>query len=233
MQRDGARDGKTLGAAEGSVLTRMIGSLDRYLRLRQGVVEYSSLDNCIFRLQLIESPNDVVLSDGTEVHVGDRLVDLHIWNEHVPLVGGEGPTVGFARYVSHCVDVSLCELARYLETRDDLSDICAIRGNLVLGSRRRGDQIARIAGRYGFERVRSSPMRSSGERLHRFGENILITMLVFARNPSTLRTDTLVRDRTLTYLSRRALSRRYGVELRQGQAGELASGPPDPNARRI
>ena len=187
----------------------MIGLLDRHLRLRQGVVEYSDLPECIFRLQLIESRDEALFSDGTRVHIGDRLIDLHIWNEHVPLVGEQGPTMAFARHLNHCIDVSLLELARHVAERKDLDDIRAIRGNLVLGSKARSAQIARIAARYGFERVRSTIPLPFGQRLHQFGENILISMLVLARNPSTLRSDTLWRDRTLTFLSRRTLEQRY------------------------
>jgi hypothetical protein len=42
------------------------------------------------------------------------------------------------------------------------------------------------------------------------GENILISMMVLARNAAALRADVLRRDRTLVFLSRRELRRRYG-----------------------
>jgi hypothetical protein len=48
------------------------------------------------------------------------------------------------------------------------------------------------------------------QRLHRFGENILISMTVLARNAAALRADTLWRDRALVLLSRQRLQRRYG-----------------------
>ena len=164
------------------------------------------------------------------MRAGDRLIDLHIWNEHVPLIGKHGPTVAFARRLDHCVDVSLSELARYCAEHKDLDDISAIRGNLVLGSTRRSAQIARIAARYGFERVNPTLPLSAGGRLHRFGENILISMLVFARNPGTLRADTLMRDRTLTYLSRQTLAQRYDFGRTQG--GDREPAPPDPAESR-
>ena len=57
-------------------LVRMVGWLDCYLRHRQGVIEYSDLPGCIFRLQFIDSPDNALFHDGTRVHVGDRIIDL-------------------------------------------------------------------------------------------------------------------------------------------------------------
>jgi hypothetical protein len=48
------------------------------------------------------------------------------------------------------------------------------------------------------------------ENAHWFGENILISMIVLTRNAAAFRADTLRRDRTLVFLSRRELRRRYG-----------------------
>jgi hypothetical protein len=214
-----------------SFLARMIERLDLHLRLEQGVVEYSASPHCIFRLQLIESPDDFTFSDGARVRAGDRLLDLHIWNEHVPLIGKSGPTVAFARRLDRCIDASLLELTGFLRERADLDDVRAIRGNLVLGSKERSSQIARIAARYGFERVARSAPLSVGERLHRFGENILISMLVFARNPGSLRADTLWRDRTLTYLSRRRLEQRYVSRIQQSVSP--GRGPPHKSVERL
>jgi hypothetical protein len=49
-----------------------------------------------------------------------------------------------------------------------------------------------------------------GERLHRFGENILISLIVLAHNPGALRPDTLKRVRVPIYLSRRVLEKKFG-----------------------
>jgi len=49
-----------------------------------------------------------------------------------------------------------------------------------------------------------------GERLHRFGDNILISLMVLAQNSVALRADTLRRVRVPIYLSRRGLAARFG-----------------------
>src|ERR1700751_2639047 len=64
---------------------KSIFALDRRLQRRGGVFEYSDKSDCIFRVQLSRLPSDVLLSDGTFGHVGDRVIDLHFWNEQIPV----------------------------------------------------------------------------------------------------------------------------------------------------
>lgn len=192
-----------------SMLARLVDTIDRRLRSRLKIIEFSNSPDCLFRLQIIESDEAFALEDGTFLQAGDRLVDLHFWNEHVPVVPSGGPTLAFARRIERCLDLSLAELARYLTAHADLADVKAIRGNMSLGARGRSEQIARVASKYGFKRF---PRRRSslGDATHQFGENILITLLVMRSNPRAVRMDTLWRDRTLTFLSRAMLERRYG-----------------------
>jgi hypothetical protein len=191
-------------------LGAIIAPLDRYLRARQGVQEYSRSPTCILRIQLVSSSADVRLLDGTQLHCGERLLDLHLWNEHVPAIAKHGPTLGWARQMNRCFAESLRELVTYLARRPELDDVRMIRANISLGAASRCDQIARIVARYGFERVATPQPRKLAERMHRLGENILVSLLVLAANSAALKADTLRRDRTLTYLSRRRLEHLHG-----------------------
>ena len=62
---------------------------------------------------------------------------------------------------------------------------------------------------YGFETIPETEPLSPAERLHRFGENILISMIVLAHNAAALRSDTLARVRVPIFLSRRVLERAF------------------------
>ncbi|MBU3887880.1 hypothetical protein [Methylosinus sp. KRF6] len=201
--REGSPDG------EYSLLKSSIRALDAYLRRRQGVYEYSNLGQCLFRVQLVESTIDAILGDGTPLRRGAPILDLHIWNEHVPRTPQGGPNLGWARQLDRCIDASLRELAAHLARNRTLDGVSAVRGNLSLGAQSRSNQIARVASRFGFEQL-PTPRLSHKERLHWFGENILISMLVLAENASALHADTLFRCRTLTYISRNNLERRFG-----------------------
>lgn len=197
-------------------LEAVVAALDDRLRLRHRVIEYTSSPECMFRIQLVRSEEDYVLSDGTCVRASERLVNLHVWNEQFPRFTGNGPTLAWARRVNHAFELSMRELAGFLESRREFDDVVAICANLTLEPAERSGQLVRFVARFGFEPIAAASSRSFRQQMHWFGENILISMMVLARNAAALRADTLRRDRTLVFLSRRELRRRYGFA--RGQA---------------
>ena len=191
-------------------LEAVVTALDDRLRHHYGVFEYTNTPDCLFRVQIIRSSDDLLLSDGVTVQAGDRLINLHVWNEQFPAFPNDRPTLAWARRVDRAFNASLRELDRYLAARPDLDDVVAICGNMGFSSAARSAQLARYVARFGFEKVAGRSRSSFGQQIHLFGENILISMFVLARNAAALHPDTLWRDRTLVFLSRRELQRRYG-----------------------
>jgi hypothetical protein len=203
-----------------------LAALDRRLRARQRIVEYSTSPFCIFRMQVVANDRELVLTDGTIVRVGDRVINLHLWNEQVPPFPAAGPTLGWARRMSFALDRSLRELAAYLTDHPSFDDVTAISATMGFGPLAHSDHVANIAARYGFIRASDAgSKRSLPGRLHQFGENILISMIVISRNPAALRSGTLSRDRVRVFLSRADFIRRFGVNA-AGQADrDPARGP--------
>ncbi len=195
--------------------TAIVTALDDRLRLRLGVVEYSQSPDCLFRIQPTTSQDDVTLSDGTHIRVGDPIIHLHVWNEQVPAFPENGPTLAWARRFNRAFDSSLCELSYFLRTRD-FRDVVAICGDLSFKPPWRGAQLTQFVARFGFERVAERRCWSLRRRAHWLGQNVLISMMVLAHNAAALRADTLWRDRIPVYLSRQALDRRYGARRKDG-----------------
>jgi YkoP domain len=182
-------------------------ALDRWLRRRQGVYEYTSDPNCVFRIQRGEAEEHMSLSDGTHLVPGGAVLNLHFWNEHMPPIGRGGVTLAWARQVNYAVDVSLRELALYLERHSELDEVLAICGDARFGLSEQSEQLARISERYGFE-VADSKTDASWA-VHRIAENLLIWLLALATNPATAKKSVFRRNRSLVYLSRRTLEQRY------------------------
>jgi hypothetical protein len=201
-------------------LGAIIERIDTRLRVRGGVYEYSASPECICRIQIIDSREAVDLSDATQVRPGDLVINLHLWNEQLPIVPKDGATLAWALHLSRALELSLRELALYLDACPDLNSVVALRANMSFGSAEQSEQIARIAGRYGFERAKPMEQRTVAQRLHRFGENVLISLMVIARNEAAFRLESLRRDRTPVYMSRRKLESRfrgrYGDALPRG-----------------
>jgi len=154
----------------------------------------------------------LTLSDGTSIVPGSPILDLHLWNEHMPIMPADGPTVGWARHVSRGIETSLRDLVCYLKRRPDLDDVAAVRANMCLGTSEQSAQLIRLSARYGFEVALGSVVTSgtsSLQMLHRIGENVFIFLLVLATNPIAAKTPVLRRSHALAYLSRAILERRY------------------------
>jgi hypothetical protein len=190
-------------------LERRVFGLDAWLRRRQAILEYSTEPRCLFRLKVVQAKEAVELADGTSIRPGERVVELHLWNEHVPPFEGDRPSLSWARKVDRDFELSLHELARFLAGDRDYDGIHAIRGDMALGAPERSSQLGWMAKRLGFEPVATSRPHDFSSLLRRLGENILITLLVLAQNPGAFRTDVLRRGRTLAYISRAELMRRY------------------------
>ena len=81
--------------------------LDRWLRRREGVFEYSHKPDCIFRAQLGRLSSDVLLSDGTFGRPGDRVIDLHLWNEQIPAIPVPGYSLAWGCRFNRSFEKSL------------------------------------------------------------------------------------------------------------------------------
>jgi hypothetical protein len=192
-------------------LARLVFGLDAWLRRRAGVVEYSSHPECIFRIELRRLKHRLVLCDGTALLPGDEIVQLHFWNERVPRYDGAGATFQWARLFNRRFDVSLKELASFL-SRSDLQAVRGVRADVALGTAEQMDQVLRFCGHYGFRPVRETAPHTVWPHLHRFGENILISLLILAHNRRAFRMDCLRRSRADVFLSRANLDERFGCE---------------------
>jgi hypothetical protein len=202
-------------------LAEAIFAFDKWLRRCQGVVEYSMHPQCLFRLEIGRARGQLLLSDGTPVHQGQRIARLHFWNDHIPPVPESGATIRWARQMQHGIAISLRELVRYFASRPDLADVSVICADVPCGTQSQARQIAHIMARFGFETIFQEDPAPLGERLHRFGENILISLTVLAQNSVTLRADTLRRVRVPIYLSRRGLAERFGSARQAAAASEV------------
>jgi hypothetical protein len=178
----------------------LIFALDRWLQRRQGVFEYTDKPDCIFRVQLGRLHSQVMLSDGTAGHPGDRVIDLHFWNEHIPATPLAKHSFAWARHFGRNFAESIDELARFLSSEPGLLDINIVRANMNL------DSLSRIAARYGFEITREPVKIWPSQYVHRFGENILYWLLTLACSSGRPRPKKFWRSRQPIYLSRKVLT---------------------------
>jgi len=190
-------------------LARLVFGLDARLRRHFGVIEYSSDPDCMCRIELRRLDHAITLSDGSELSPGEEFVQLHFWNERVPHYGGAGATFQWARQFNRMLAHSLRELSAFL-SRHDLDAVRGVRADAALGTIDQMDQVVRFCGHFGFKPVKTTAPATVGAHFHRFGENILIGLLILAHNRRAFRLDCLRRGRADVFLTRAKLDERFG-----------------------
>lgn len=151
------------------------------------------------------------LADGVSLSIGDPVVDLHLWNEHIPGISGDGATLAWAHVAFDHVRESLQMLAVAIQADARFAGVKAVRGRSVLTPRGGLRSLRKFTDRLHFELRDRSITPTLYRRLHDLGENILIWGLLRTFNPGGLRGAKLNRMRTEAWISRDALVRMYRV----------------------
>lgn len=188
-------------AVGSDMLRRAISGIDDYLSHCCGVKPFSLDEHCLLRHAMMSSPGAYHLSDGTRLEPGDLVVDLHLWNEHIPPVPEQGPDMAWARLVAQMLKHSLHLLAETLEADPELRGAKAIRAKTnFVGWRDHSESMSRLIRRFGFEDV-DEGAASVPVRVHDAFENILIGALTWTHNPEALRRNKLIRQRRPVWMS--------------------------------
>ena len=172
------------------VVTAAVMRLDSWLRHRLAIFEYSDREDCILRLQLMKADRPLALSDGTRIEAGDLIVNIHLWNEHLPPSAVAMASPGPARSATALRSRSASSIAR----SSGPSRSCAKRSrSLRMSGWARGTGAARSSGwpRATDSRASGKMPRATTGALRRSGENILMFLLVLATNPVAARLSVL------------------------------------------
>jgi hypothetical protein len=190
------------------VISSAVRVIDAVLRRVHDVREFTDDPDCLLRISRKTSALSIVLDDGTVIDAGEALLELHLWNDHVPSFPVAGPTIGWAVHVERLVGHSLSLLARYVASSPALSDVRGLHAVTPLASRGMRDKAVRLARRFGFDAVDHAPL-TWGKELHQSASNILIAGLVWAYNPRSFRRSKFFREYVELWMSRETLVGRY------------------------
>jgi hypothetical protein len=188
----------------------MVLALDLLLQRQGHVQEFTRDEECILRIALTASKQDIELSDGTRVRAGNRICELHLWNEHIPPMPPEGPDLGWGLRFYRLAVKSFRSLATYLAA-DERQDIVALGGQMAFVEKDDPPVLASVAARLGFDVLNLTAQAGRWRRFTHFWENILSWALMWTFNPASLRGKRFLRlQRYRLWMSRRTLLQRYG-----------------------
>ena len=184
----------------------LVRAFDHFLCRATGVFEFCDDPQCILRLQWARAPRDLRLSDDTQIPKGARVLMLHLWNEHIPRPGPNGPDIAWAMRVQRMLAFSLREVARWLMDQPAGKQPEAIGGITVLALTEDG-RVSPLIRRLGFDVF---PYRRALGRFGEFWENFYTWAIMWTFAPSSLRSRSLLRlRRAEIWMSRKAFLQRY------------------------
>jgi hypothetical protein len=183
-----------------------IRALDRLLCRCHGVHEYTDDAQCIFRIALRTARTDILVRPAMLVRSGDAIVELHLWNEQVPLAPPDGANMAWGALADRRIRRSLTLLAAHLVA---YPNIVAVHGEAAFGCQMGQQQRDRFAGRYGFAIVDGAPRLR--RRVRHLCEDFLFWGMTRTFNPYGMKGKPIHRTRYDIWMSRPELDRRWSI----------------------
>lgn len=188
-------------------LSRLVVAIDRTMRRRLDIWEFSDDPDCILRVALIRSRWEVTLNDGTVIHRGETIGMIHAWNERVPPIPPTGADMAWARELRRRLIRSLQLLAQ--AARED-PRLQAIRGFGGAGVLHFSPAILRLLERLGLE-IYELPPQSIRDRIEEQVSRVWTWLMRRTFNPPSVEGRGLeVLSRRFYWLSREKLLQMYG-----------------------
>jgi len=181
--------------------------LDRLLRRAYGIFEFSNEPTCVLRLRVKRVPRALPLPGG-QIPAGATVLELHLWNEHIPPLPKEGPDLVWAVQARRQLIASLRAVAQELRHNERLAQAQAIGGVTVLISASGPQGGEELVSRMGFTVV---PCHRPLGRFGEFWENLYTWGLMWAFGAVSLRRRRFLGLRRVElWISREEFLCRYG-----------------------
>ncbi|MCX7671618.1 MAG: hypothetical protein N2439_16305 [Anaerolineae bacterium] len=188
-------------------MKRVIRAFDRLLRRVLGVFEFCDGPECLLRVRRVILNRPVVL-DGQVFPPGSVAIELHLWNEHLPPLPADGPTLSWAVQTQRRLKHSFQMLARQMSGDPRLADAQLVAGITVLPLAGAHAGSVRLFEQLGFTIL---PYRHPLGRFGEFWENLYTWGIMWAFNAPTLAGRRLLGlRRSEVWMTTTELLRRYG-----------------------
>jgi hypothetical protein len=186
----------------------VIRTLDKGLRCALGVFEFYGAPDCLLRVRVTAAAHALSLP-GRAVSEGALVLELHLWNEHIPPLPPDGPDLAWAVLTRRKLVASFHALADQMPRDPRFAAVQAVGGITVMllpGNDIGGEKLFR---RLGFSVF---PYHSALGRFGVFWENLYSWWIMWAFNPPTLRHRHLIRlHRSEVWMLADEFLQRYGA----------------------
>jgi hypothetical protein len=153
--------------------------IDWILRKLNGVFEFCDDPDCVFRVSIGVSKHPLQVPDG-EIPAGTKVLELHFWNEHMPLMPSNGSVIGPAVKLRRRVAFSAKRLAEAIENDSRLAGVRAVGGVTPLFTPGDNSPAEGIFRRLGFS---VTPHQNPLGRFMELWEEVYAWLLMWAFTP--------------------------------------------------
>ncbi|MGC8780946.1 MAG: YkoP family protein [Anaerolineae bacterium] len=188
-------------------MKRLIRCFDAFLRRALGVYEFCAGPDCLLRVRRIALSRPLTLN-GETYPAGTAVIELHLWNEHLPPLPPDGPTLSWAVQTQRRLKDSFRMLARQMPDDPRLADAQLVAGITVLPLAGAHAGSVKLFEQLGFTIL---PYRNPLGRFGEFWENLYTWGIMWAFNAPTLAGRRLLGlRRSEVWMTTGELLRRYG-----------------------
>lgn len=161
----------------------LIRLLDAAVRRARGVFTFCEQEDCLLRLQLSRAGHELRFSD-SRVPPGAPVLELHLWNEHVPPLPHSGPDLAWAIRLKRMFVSSLRAVGEQMRRDQQLASVRAVGGVTSLLSLDGNSSGAVVFQHLGFT---VSPYHHPLGQFGAFWNNLYGWWLMWTFNPISLR----------------------------------------------
>lgn len=109
----------------------LVKRFDHFLSHRYKIFEFSQDLECLLRLRWEHARREVRFDDHL-IQPGTPLLELHLWNEHLPTISGDGADLSYALHIRRLILKSFRLLAQELAGNPRYSGVQAVYGLTAL-----------------------------------------------------------------------------------------------------
>ncbi len=159
--------------------------LDKIVSLCLGVKKFSNNPKCILRYRPLKIKEDILLPNGEVIKKNSYVIDLHLWNEHLPPIPRDGVDLSWGRKFYSLLINSFLELLDFLDN-SKWKDVEYMFGEIAFFFIDQ-ERIIKFLNKLGFMVIPKKEGRTHGEDFYRFLQNGYSWCLIYAYNKESLK----------------------------------------------
>ncbi|MEN2983696.1 MAG: hypothetical protein ABDH25_01550 [Dictyoglomaceae bacterium] len=159
--------------------------LDKIVSLFLGVKKFTENPKCILRYRPVKVKKDIVLPNGDIIKKNSWIIDLHLWNEHLPPIPKDGVDLDWGRKFYSLLINSFLELLDFLEN-SRWKNVEYLFGETAFFFVDQ-ERVIRFLNKLGFLVLPLEEGKTHGEDFYRFLQNGYSWCLIYAYNKESLK----------------------------------------------